>query len=63
MSVHRTGTDFPGAILFGNRTDTNFPGALLFWIPNRYQFSRKSFSNIIEQIGNFQEGIPLRTDI
>ena len=35
-----------------------FPGAPS-WLPNRYQFSRK----IIEQIGNFQEGAPLRTDI
>ena len=34
-----------------------------FWLPNRYWFSRKLFLNIIEQIGNFQEGALLRTDI
>ena len=46
-----------------HRTDADFPGAIFFLQPNRYRFSRKPFSNIIEQIGNFQEGTPLRTDI
>ena len=38
-----------------HRTDTNFPGTP-FQLPNKQRFSRKPFSNINEQIGNFQEG-------
>ena len=76
LCVHRTETDFPGAPilsieqvpifqehLFSYRTDTDFPGALIFWLPSRQRFSRKLFSNINEQIGSFQKGTPLRTDI
>ena len=76
LSVHRTDKSFPGGCglfteqtpffqepsLCVHRTDTNFPGALS-WLPNRYRFSRKATLKIIEQIGNFQEGTPLRTDI
>ena len=46
----------------GYRTHTDFPG-VLFWLSNRYQFSKQPFLNFIEQIGNFQEGTPLLTDI
>ena len=53
---YRTDTDFPGALFFGYRTKIPFfQDSTFFWLPNRYLFSRKPFSNINEQIGNFQE--------
>ena len=33
-----------------HRTDTDFQGALFIWLPNRYRFSRKPFLNKNEQI-------------
>ena len=67
---------FQEASLCVHRADTNFPGAL-FWLPNRYRFSRNTFLSTEQitifqeaffefqrtEIGNFQEGTPLRIDI
>ena len=62
--------------LFSHRTDINFPGASVSSSnsSNRYSFSKKPYLVLkhirfsrrplcLEQIGNFQEGTPRRTDI
>ena len=48
----------------GYQTDTDYIGAPYWLVTEQITiFHRKLFPNIIEQIGNFQEGTPLRADI
>ena len=62
---YQTDTNFPGALfLYFCRLpiDKDFPGDL-FWLGTDFPGFSKLISNNFKQIGNFQEGTPLPTNI